>query len=156
MSDEVLAIIRVSVVRRWLAVGMQSTLGVLLIYTALRHPPELQWQLFLLILGAGALWLAANTFSATQTYIELTRQGLHDTSGELIVALDEIKKVERGTFAMKPSSGFTLHLNEKAKTRWRPGLWWRMSRRLGIGGATPGSDTKSMAQIIEALLAERT
>jgi hypothetical protein len=41
-----------------------------------------------------------------------------------------------------------------AGRRWQPGLWWRLGKRVGVGGVAPGHQTKAMAQIIEALLAE--
>ena len=38
---------------------------------------------------------------------------------------------------------------------WRPGIWWRIGRRVGIGGVMPGHQTKAMAEILAALQAER-
>ncbi|GAA6207140.1 hypothetical protein NBRC116601_04330 [Cognatishimia sp. WU-CL00825] len=155
MTQEVVATVRISAPRRWMAVFMQALLGALVIYVAFDTPPALPGQVFLLVLGGAALWLAQRTYFATSGYIELTREGLWDSRGMPIVALSEITKVERGTFALKPSSGFTLHLKNKAPGQWMPGLWWRWRRRVGIGGTASGADTKSMAQIIEALMQEQ-
>jgi hypothetical protein len=57
-------------------------------------------------------------------------------------------------FDMKPSNGFALKLKKARTRRWQPGLWWAIGRRVGIGGVTPGSHSKTMAQMLEALLAQ--
>ena len=73
----------------------------------------------------------------------------------MIALIDEIERVERGMFAMKPSNGFLLRLKSRRQRSWQPGLWWALGRRVGIGGVTPGSQSKVMAQMLEALLVER-
>lgn len=156
MSDEVLATVAASAPRRWLGVSVMAILGGLLIYLALAKPPQhFGWQFFLLAFGGWALWLAQRTHRATQEVVELTREGLRDSTGEVLVTISDIERVERGTFAMKPSNGFLLRLKKPRSRRWQPGLWWASGKRVGIGGVTPGSQTKVMAQMIEALLAER-
>ena len=108
--QEVYSKVEASPVRRLLAVAMQAVLGLILIYVAFDSPPAFGWQAFLLLLGVGSLWVARRTFYATQTTIELSDEGLMDTSGELIVSLDEIARVERGMLALKPTNGFMIKL----------------------------------------------
>ena len=53
-----------------------------------------------------------------------------------------------------------MHLKDlKTKTpaarRWEPGLWWRIGRRIGVGGVTPASQSKVMADLISARLVIR-
>lgn len=152
MTDEVLVRAEASVGRLGLAIALQATLGVMLIYIAITEPPALQWQVFLVILGGLCLFLAERTYAARLVSLELTKEGLRDSTGTVVAALDDIKTISRGTFAAKPSQGFTLVLKTKSPARWLPGLWWRAGRRIGIGGVTPGSQTKVMAQILESLL----
>ena len=156
MSNEILAEVGASVPRRWLAVAMQGLLGFILVYVAMNTPPSFGWQIFLVVFGFASLGMAFRTFRATRDRIILTREGLTSSTGEETMPLDVIKKVERGVFALKPSNGFMLIAHSKAETaRWAPGLWWRLGRRVGVGGVAPGHQTKAMAQIIEALLVER-
>ena len=156
MTDEVLATISASAPRRILGVGMMAILGALLLYVALTTPPvSFLWQMFLLVLGVGALFQAEKTRRATERVIELTSAGLRDSTGEVIAPIEQIVRIDRGTFAIKPSNGFLVRLKTPRARRWLPGLWWAMGRRVGIGGVTPGSQTKFMAQMIEAMLAER-
>lgn len=156
MTDEVMATVAASTPRRWLGVGVMSLLGAILLYVAFFVPPEaFLWQIFLVVLGLAALAMAQKTRRATMRVIELTAQGLRDSSGEVIAPLEQIEAIERGTFAMKPSNGFLVRLKTPRARRWLPGLWWAMGRRVGIGGVTPGSQTKFMAQMLEAMIAER-
>lgn len=155
-ETEVLAVIRASPARRLIGVAAVAGLGVLVVYTAFARPPgAFGWQAFLLIFGVFALWLADRMRRATALSVELTREGLRTSDGEAIAGLGEIETLDRGVFAFKPSNGFLLTLREKAPRRWQPGLWWRLGRRVGIGGVVPRAQTKVMAEIIEALVAER-
>lgn len=155
MSDEVLAEVSASAPRRWLGIVMLAFMGGLLIYVAFSTPPALEWQLFLLGVGIAALLLAERMRRATSGVIELTETEIRTSEGETIVAVAEIEKVERGMFAFKPSNGFIIRTKSKGTRRWEPGLWWRIGRRVGVGGVTPGRQTKYMSEVIAALMVNR-
>ncbi len=156
MSQEVLAELQASAPRRWIGIAMMAVLGGLLIYIALVIPPVvLFWQGFLIVLGGLSLWLAQATRRATELRLILTETAIVDSAGETVAEIDDIEGVSRGMFAFKPSNGFVLRLNARGAGRWRPGLWWRLGKRVGIGGVTPGPQGKMMAQMIEALIAGR-
>ncbi|MEJ6609340.1 MAG: hypothetical protein QNL63_06380, partial [Paracoccaceae bacterium] len=74
----------------------------------------------------------------------------------VIAYVDQIVSIDRGMLAFKPSNGFIFKVKTAQPRAWNPGLWWRFGRRVGVGGVTPGSSTKMMADIIAAKLAERT
>jgi hypothetical protein len=153
---EVLATITASPMRRLFGLATLFVVGGVLSYIALITSPALHWRVFLLVLGGLVLWLADATRRATEQRIELTQQGIRSTSGEIIVPLDNIAAIKVGMFDLKPSNGFTVHLKKPRSRKWQPGLWWAFGRRVGIGGVTPGSEAKPMAQIIEALLADQS
>ena len=155
MQDEVLATIEASAPRRWIGVLMLGTVGVLVLYVALSTPPELVWQVFLIVVGGAALWLAYSVWQATQDRIELTRTELRTGAGCLIARVDDIEAVDRGVFAFKPSNGFLVRTRAKTSNSWAPGLWWRLGRRVGVGGMTAASEAKFMSEILSALLLER-
>lgn len=152
---EVLASITASPMRRLLGMLTLMILGGVLVYVALTTSPALHWRLFLLVLGGLVLWLAEATRRATENSIELTLEGMRSSNGEIIAPLSNIAMIRRGMFDLKPSNGFTVVLKEPRMRRWQPGLWWAYGRRVGVGGVTPGSEAKALAQIIEALLVER-
>lgn len=153
-QSEVLAEVEASAGRRFMALIMLMGLGALLIYLGFTSPPAtLMLQLFLILLGGAVLALGVGLQRATRHKLILTEEGLYDSDAGLVVALADVAAVERGTFAFKPSHGFMVRLNTSQKGAWRPGLWWRFGRRLGIGGVTPGPQARIMADIMQALLA---
>lgn len=153
MSDEILATVHASGPRRLFGVTSLFVLGGLVIYVALAQPPEnLFWRLFLLVLGGATLWLSEMMRRATLLTVELTERQLRCSDGTVIAEVSQIASLDRGTFAFKPSHGFLLRLHEKAPVCWQPGLWWRFGRRVGIGGVTPGPQTRIMADMISAMI----
>ena len=149
MTDDVIAVVAPSPARRWLAVALLVALGGLLLYLAFSTPPaNLFLQAFLVALGLGSVVMGDRIRRATETYVELTDEGLRDGTGRVLARMDEIDRVERGAFAFKPSNGFLVHLKKPGPRAWQPGLWWRMGRKLGIGGVTPAGQAKFMADMI--------
>lgn len=154
-DTDVLATVAASSGRRFLGIGLLSLLGVLVIYVAFASPPSFGWQVFLIALGVVALMMADAMRRSTAFTLELTRTELRDSSGIVLARVADIASIDRGTFAFKPSNGFLLRIKTPDTRTWRPGLWWRMGRRVGVGGMTPGRQTKYMSEIIAVMLAER-
>lgn len=138
---------------------MLSTVGVLVLYVALAQPPEPVWQVFLLAVGGAAFWLAQRMWKATNDSIELTQTELRTGTGRLIAKVEDIEAIDQGVFAFKPSNGFLLKTKESAENSWAPGLWWRLGRRVGVGGMTTAAEAKFMLQLLHSLMlnpADRT
>ena len=155
-APEPLLRVRASPPRRAAAVAMLGALGGLLLAVALAAPPAaLGWRLFLLAFGAAALGLAWRLWRATAAALVLTPEGLHDSEGREIAPLADIVSVERGMLAFKPSNGFLLHLARPGPRHWAPGLWWRLGRRVAVGGVTGAGATRAMADLIALRIAQR-
>ncbi len=149
MSQEVIATVAPSAGRRWIAVAMLIALGALLFWLAVSTPPANLFLLaFLILIGLGAFVMAEMIRRATETWIELTPEGLRDGTGRVICRMDDIAGVERGAFAFKPSNGFLVRTKTSGPKAWKPGLWWRLGRRIGVGGVTPAGQGKFMADMI--------
>ncbi|MDE4274325.1 hypothetical protein PXK58_08365 [Phaeobacter gallaeciensis] len=155
MNDEVVAKIEASVPRRVMGVGMLASVGIILIYVAFSTPPSAAWLVFLLVVGCAALWLSVRMWQATAYRIELTEEVLRCTDGTEIARVADIETIDRGFFAFKPSNGFLMRRKTPGSRAWMPGLWWRMGRRIGVGGVTPGSQSKAMSEILAAMIARR-
>ena len=155
MKDEVIATVNASSGRRVLGICSLAVLGFLLIYLCFAQPPALLGQVFLLGVGAASLWVADKMRRATSVIIEMTETEIRDSSGTVIARLDDVVSIDRGFFAFKPSNGFLLRTKDAQSRVWRPGLWWRVGRQIGVGGMTPGHQTKFMSEIIAAIIAQR-
>lgn len=154
--SEVLARLEPSLGRRWLGVITLTLIGGFLLYVSLKTPAEsLFFRILLPLLAIALLWQAQWNLRVTKTGIYLTKQGLFDGRGKLICALDNMLEVDRGIFAVKPANGFLVRLNRTEPRGWAPGLYWRIGKRLGIGGATSASQTKAMAEMIAMMIQER-
>lgn len=156
MTDEVLVTVEASGLRRVMGVTMLAVVGVALLSVAVSNPPSLAWLVFLLVVGLGALWLAVRMWQGTQYKIELTEEVLRCTDGTVIAQVADIEAIDRGFFAFKPSNGFLIRTATPGARVWLPGLWWRAGRRIGIGGVTPGSQSKTMSEILSAMIAKRS
>lgn len=155
-EDEVLAQITPQPARRGLATGMLGLLGFILLSVAARTPPQaIGFLVMLIVMGAGALWLAWRLWQASGVTIELTRSELREVGGRVLCDLDNVAKVERGVFAFKPAAGFLIYLREPMSRVYAPGLWWRAGKLIAVGGVTSRSEGKSTADLMNILLVER-
>ncbi len=154
MSD-VLARITPTLSRRVAGTGALVALGLLLASFALRTPPEpTPWRPALGLLGVVMLWQAVRLWRATALGIELTPDVVRDTSGRVLAEVAQIRRLERGVFAFKPSNGFLIRLAAPGAFVWAPGLWWRVGTRVGVGGVTPAWQSRHMAETLAALQAD--
>ncbi|WP_353472867.1 hypothetical protein PVT71_02210 [Salipiger sp. H15] len=155
-NDKILARASATGPRRLIGVGTLGGLGLLLLWLAVTEPPaQIVWLVFLIVLGVAALWVAQVMWRATKRELLLTDEALTDSSGAVIARIENVAKVDRGAFALKPSNGFALTLKEPGARAWQPGLWWRTGRRVAVGGVTAARDTKPMADIISVLILRR-
>lgn len=149
MQDEnVIATLQATGPRRVFAYGVIFALGAMVIVLAFFQPPALGWQIFLIVFGGATLVVAERLRRATLLGLILTETELRDTSGAVLTTIENIKGVDRGMLAFKPSNGFVIRLKSPAARGWAPGLWWRYSKRLGVGGVTPSGPAKFMAEQI--------
>lgn len=140
-----------SPMRRISAVVMLGALGLLLIWVATRPGNTASlWLLFLIAVSAGAFYMAWRLWQASGKKLILTEEALVEEGGRVLCRLDDIAGVERGTFAFKPSNGFLIRLKTSGPRVWAPGLWWRLGKRIGVGGVTPAAQGKAMADVLSA------
>lgn len=153
VPDNALATITVSAPRRIAAYGVQLGLGALLVYAGFAGFSSIGGSIILVAFGALVLWGAERMRRASRRAIFLTDEGLFDTTGAQLAAMDNIASVSRGAFALKPSNGFAVVMRSKQPSAWVPGLWWRFGYRVGVGGVTNAGAAKFMAEQIALRLA---
>jgi len=154
-ADPVLARLAPSAGRRRLAIAVLGGLAVLLIWRGLAVGGPALPRLGLLVSGLATAVVAEALRRATQTALEVTAAGLRDSAGRIIAPLADIVSVDRGMLAFRPSNGFLIRLARPAPRGWAPGLWWRIGRRIGVGGITAPAEAKAMAEALAALVRAR-
>jgi len=131
-------------------------LGLILIWLGLmQEGGSLLLRVLILAAGAAVIWAAREMQRATALAVILTAGGLQDSTGEVIAPFEEIASVDRGTFAFKPSNGFLVRLTTSGAWRWKPGLYWRIGKRVGVGGVAHAAQSKAMADALTIMLVER-
>lgn len=142
--------------RRIVGAGILVVLGATLLWLALAHPPQAPaLRLFLLALGGLLLWGSVRLWQATAQGLALTASELRTDDGTLVARVADVRLVNRGALAMKPSNGFLLVLDRPDRAAWAPGLWWRIGRRVGVGGVTSRHEARFMAETIAAAVEAR-
>ena len=155
MSAEVLARIDPNQPRRWFALGVMYALSGLLIILAVFYQPTLAYQGILLAMAVLVLFGADNLRKSTARSLILTEYELKDSAGQILARVEDVERVERGAFAFKPSNGFLVTTGKRGSRYWAPGLWWRLGRRVGVGGTTSAGQAKAMADILASVVAQR-
>ncbi len=154
-ADEIITELRISALRRVAGVVTFLALSVVLLWVSVQRPPILYLQILMIAGGIGALFGARAVWRSGADAVVLTAAGLHDTQGTPIAPIEEIEAVDGGFFAFRPSNGFTVRLRTGASLQWRPGLWWRIGRRIGVGGMTPRQSGKLMSNLLGDMIKER-
>ena len=156
LQDDILIEVDPSGPRRWVGIIMLWALSGLLLYLAFAHPPaNALWLVFLIALGLFCLWVAYRLQVATMRKLYLTEDALIDSDGQVLTRIEDVVSVDRGMLAIKPSNGFMLKLKNPGPRAWQPGLWWRIGRRLAVGGVTNSGQTRPMADIISIKIAQK-
>ncbi len=151
-----LARLEVSSVRRNIGLAMQGGLGLFLLYIVATGSGITTVSAAILALtGFGLLWFAWRFWLATTSALILTTEGLFDSHGRKFCGFEDIRKVDRGFFAFRPSAGFLIQTKTPVQRGWAPGLWWAFGKNIGVGGATGRPAGKQMADIISVMLTER-
>jgi len=151
-NSEVLMELRVSGARRGFALCVIISLGILLLWNAsIVTGAPVALKLFLVAMGLGAISLAEKMRRSTRGGLILTQEALWDANGTCLIRMEDVVSLERGVFAFKPSNGFMITGRAASGNLWAPGLYWRVGKRIGIGGITNVRDAKSMVEVIVAL-----
>ena len=106
--------------------------------------------------GIGLVFLAARVTAQGRSAVVLTRDGLFEITGRPICTVQDIANVDRGFTAIRPSTGFSVQLKTRHSAAWSPGLWWRFGKMVGVGGITPPTAGRFMADALATALKERS
>lgn len=141
--------IQASAVRRAFMATALAVLGACFVLLGFNAAPELLvFRILFIVIGAAILAFAPLAWRATARGVVLDGWGLSDTDGNRICPMIQIRQVERGAFAFKPSNGFLIRTRDAQQRGWAPGIWWRFGRKVGIGGVLPASQAKFMADTL--------
>ncbi|GGE00297.1 hypothetical protein SAMN05421774_101206 [Gemmobacter megaterium] len=157
-TSHILLRLKPSPIRRVTGVAMLVAFGAMAALAGLEMPADrMPLRIGLPLVGMALLWMAWRTWQATARGLELTPRALREgDGGRVLVELADIVSVDNSAIALfKPAGGFVITLSRPAPVGWAPGLWWRLGRRLGVGGTTARVEAKAMAAMLSELVRRR-
>lgn len=155
-EPEIVAQLYPTPARYWFGIITIGTLGLFLLWIcAAAINLSFAGRILVLACGLLLLYLAFRIHKSGRHGVLLTEAGLTDTNGNAICTIDSVTGVDRSFFAFKPSNGFLIRLNTSLPLAWHPGLWWRIGKRVGVGGITSAATGKAMSDALSLLLAKR-
>lgn len=154
-EDGVYARVMISPVRFYFSVLVQVMLAFVLLYMAVISISGIIGKLIIITLAVFMLLQVNRLRQSLGREVWLTDAGIVTSDGLMLAPMGQIKEVSRGTFAFKPSNGFSVTLTDSLGFLWVPGFWWRIGRKVGIGGVTAASAAKFMAEQIAYKIALR-
>jgi len=153
MEEQVIARLAPTPARRIIAAGSLLGLGLVILWLAANQPAQSAGLLSgLVVLALASVALSVLIWRATGVGLILTATEMRDTADRRLFLLSEVEQIEKGVLAWKPAGGFAVVLNKPQKRVWVPGIWWRLGRRVMIGGATNSGEAKAMADLMRAEL----
>ena len=153
MSDRGPSSLSVAPWRRAVALATLVPIAVLLIRQAVGLP--VVGQALCLALAVTFAWAATTLWRARANALVWDGEGLRDRFDTLRIPRATIVAVDTGAISLRPSQGFTLHLDRPVPRGWSPGLWWSLGRTVGVGGLTDRRETRALAQRIADEIAPR-
>ncbi len=143
--------------RRVVGTATLAALGVLIADIGLSGAFGVPSRILILAAAAGALGLAGWLWHSGAVVLEYRGGVLREAGpdGRVLAEIANIRRVDRGAFAFKPSNGFLLSLKAAGPVAWVPGLWWRRGRQVGVGGLVPANQARLVAEMIAMDLARR-
>lgn len=133
-----------------IGVAILLALGGLIAQIALSGDFASGARVALLVVAAGVVLMARTLWLSGRVALELSDGALREAGpdGRVIARVADLRSVDRGAFAFKPSNGFLIRLGRRGSTAWVPGVWWRLGRFVGVGGLVPGHQTKLVAELL--------
>ncbi len=152
---KVLAELGIAPARQLVFLFALAALGILMIWQAIQSEAAIVSRALIVVLGLSLIFVADKIRRTPRISLLLTEEGLFQDNGEAVATWDQMVSIDRGALALKPSNGFTLLLVDKQPRAWVPGLWWRLGRRVGVGGTAYAGAAKFMAEQIALRLSPK-
>ena len=149
IESDVIIELKPSPIRIWVAILSVSILGAFLLWVSASGATGSLLATLLFMVFAGLCFFGAHGLYRTRGLsLILRKDGLFENTGRTLCTREEIERIDRSFFALKPSNGFVVELKKPSARAWAPGLWWRFGKRVGVGGVTPIGESKAMADLM--------
>lgn len=157
-EDRVLIRLPASPLRRWTTMVLLAVFAAIFLQVGFELPLERPIaKIGAMLLGLAVIWQGVLIWRAGGRVLELTTSALIETgTGRVLARIEDIDRLDRSIIAWRPATGFLILLKQPASgLSGTPGMWWRIGRRIGVGGITPKLEGKAMAELLDEMLRSR-
>ena len=121
-----------------------------LIYTVSSLDNEITLLDFLLIplIILLALWFKSFLNRYSKMGFLINQEGLFNLDKSLICRIDEIDQIDTSPYTFKSANGFIVILKTKNSFKTVPGLYWRLGKRISIGGLIAKNESKFVSSTL--------
>ena len=84
----------------------------------------------------------------------INQSGLFNIDGSVICEIDDIERIDVSPYTFKSANGFIVILKTKSSFKSIPGLYWRLGKRLSIGGLVSKNESKFLSQTLLSFFEE--
>ncbi len=108
--------------------------------------------LFVYVLAMLTLFGCFKFYQNTREELLLYEDRVASSSGELLFEVSNVKSIDNSLLSFKPSNGALIYLKSPMPMKVHYGLWWRVGKKVGIGGCTNRAEVNVMVDIIRQKL----
>ena len=121
-----------------------------LCYTISKIEEDLTLLDFLLIPTIIFLWLCFRKFLKRYSKVGflINQSGLFNLDGSVICEIGDIERIDVSPYTFKSANGFIVILKTKSSFKSIPGLYWRLGKRISIGGLVSKNESKFLSQTL--------
>jgi len=151
--DEILIGVDASPIRRLIGVMALLALCAIVLWHGYQRYSDSGEGLITMLIALAGIYGALRFWQSSSIGLVLTPTELRETGGRQVVRVADITSVNREAFGIiKPTNGFVIVTRESLPAAISPGIWWRLGRRIGIGGLTGAGEGKAMAELLQEML----
>ena len=125
-------------------------------YTVSNIEEEITFLDFLLIptIVFFGLWFIRFLKRYSKIGFLINQSGLFNIDGSVICKIDDIERIDVSPYTFKSANGFIVILKTKSSFKSIPGLYWRLGKRLSIGGLVSKNESKFLSQTLLSFFEE--
>ena len=95
-----------------------------------------------------ALWFTRFLKRYSKVGFLINQSGLFNLDGSIICEIGDIEIIDVSPYTFKSANGFIVILKTKNSFKLIPGLYWRLGKRLSIGGLVSKTESKFLSQAL--------
>ena len=99
-----------------------------------------------------AIWFRSFLQRYSKVGFLINQSGLFNLDGSIVCEIGDIERIDVSPYTFKSANGFIVILKTKSSFKSIPGLYWRLGKRLSIGGLVSKNESKFLSHTLSGFL----